>query len=666
MKYQAMIAAGLLAGAFFTTSCGPTLEEGSDAQIRVEPAKQVTFSRVKTGESRTQPVVVSNVGRDQLRVSKVVWDGSESVKLAVEGSEFPRVLDAQGRFAVSVKFSPTTQEPSPDGVIHIYSNDMDTPVYDVAVTAQQLAPQIHVVPSAEEKLIFGQVDEGQSMTKSVVVTNTGDLTLDISKISLVASGDFSLTGLSNAKYPISLTSEDRLDLQVKYKPSSMGRAEGSLVFASNDPDKPSYTLPIVANSDSPCLLIQPVIVEFSPSVSVNTTSTRDVMLTSCSDVPLTISSVQKATGDDVFSYVLSGAESPLKNGESAKLTISYSPEREGTNRAEYIVISDDPLQPNASISVMGTASANQCPTAVNRARLSSASDWSRTIDAAPLDTITFDGSLSHDEESSVLNYFWTIKSAPKDSTSKLSMDGGKATLFADLAGEYVVCLNVEDSAGMMSCNEDCLKVTATPRETLHVQLVWNTPADKKIGDDDGTDLDLHFIRLLQGREAESSEVRAGKGTWGDRGKAELNDGSDVFFENREPVWSVEGFGNELPSLDIDDKDGEGPENVNLDNPSPCSWYGIGVHYYKDYAFGPSYATVRVYVSGKSRFEKAKVLLSQEGEFKQIALIHWDGTTARIYESLYAYDTLDAWKGQSPVIPNEILEKAKTSAPHCFE
>lgn len=667
MKYRYLLAGVLVTGAMTIISCGPTYHEGRDAQIRVEPANQVTFSRVRMGETRTQPVMVSNVGRDPLTVSAVEWVGAAGVSLSIEGSEFPRVLDSHGQFAVAVKFSPTNEHPSPDGVVRIHSNDIDEPVYDVKVVAQQMDPQIHVVPSAEEKLIFGQVDTGKTMTRSVVVTNVGDLPLDISKVSLVGPKSFSYEVVGKPSYPVRLTSGDsRMDVNVAFTPQSTGRLEASLVFASNDPDLPSYTLPIVANSDTPCLKIQPVILEFSPAASVDTSTTREVTLTSCSDVPLTISDVLKAGGDDVFTHKLVGAESPLKRDESATLEITYSPTKIGSNKAEYVVISDDPLQPNASISVMGTASSNKCPTAVARARINTASDWSRNIDAAPLDTIVFDGSLSHDEESTTLNYFWSIKSAPKDSTSKLTVNGSQASLFADLAGEYSVCLNVEDSGNMMSCNEDCLTFNAIPRETLHVQLVWHTPGDTVIGDTDGTDLDLHFVRLLQGDDLKESDPRAHKGTWGDTGMVTLQDGRDVYFENREPVWTVEGFGSETPSLDRDDKDGEGPENINMDSLAPCSWYAFGVHYYQDYAFGPSYATLRVYVSGKQRFEKANISLAQTGVFKQIAVMHWDGTTAHIYETPYAYDNDAAWIHQAPILPDDVIERAKVSAPFCFE
>ncbi len=665
MKYRLDLASIILAGALVSTACGPTFDEGQDAQIRVDPARELTFSRVKLNETRTLPVMVSNVGRDPLKVSDVEWIGSTSVSLSVEGSGFPRNLDSHNQFAIGVQFSPTKTTPSPDGVIRIHSNDIDEPVYDVKVLAQQLDPQIHVVPSAEEKLVFGQVEPGKTLNRTVVITNTGDLPLDISKISLVGPKSFEYTIVGDSTLPQRLINgESRLTMNVTFSPTDTGRAEASLVIQSNDPDSSSYTLPIVANSDSPCLKIQPVILEFSPAVSVDSTAKRDVTLTSCSQVPLTISNVMKASGDNVFSYELIGADHALENGESATLRIHYSPDHVGTNKAEYVIVNDDPLQPNASVSVIGTASSNQCPTAVARARINTASEWSRNIEAAPLDTILFDGALSHDVESTELKYFWSIRKAPTDSTSKLSVSGAQASLFADLAGNYTVCLNVEDSGAMMSCSEDCISFTAIPREKLHFQLVWHTPKDETIGDKDGTDLDLHFVRLRQGADIENPTGEE-HGIWGDVGDVRLQNGTDVYFENREPTWTIAGLGTEKPSLDRDDADGEGPENINMDTPVPCSWYALGVHYYQDNALGPSYATLRVYVSGKLRFEKSNISLSQTGVFKQVAVMHWDGTTAHIYETDYAYDNDAAWVHKAPILPDFAIEDAKKSAPQCF-
>lgn len=636
-------------------SCGPTLEEGSDARIRVTPPQQVTFSRVTVGNSHALPVVVTSVGKDRLDVKKVEWVGSSSVSLSTSGESFPRSITPLGSFPISVEFTPTDASPAPDGVIKIYSNDTEKPVYELNVVAQQLAPAIHVVPSSEEKLIFGQTDVDTISTKHVIVTNSGDLPLRIDDISLSASKDFSYK-LDNAQgLPVTLAanSDQSLSISVAFAPENTGKQSGTMVFASNDPAQPLYELPIVANSDTPCLQILPTILEFSPAQSVNVPRTQTVQLKSCSDVPLVVSNVMKTGGADVFAHELKGKDQEISNGQSAQLNITFLPTAVGSYQAEYIVINNDPLQPNAKLKVMGTSSSNQCPTASIQARLSSASTWSKNIDAAPLDTVVFDGSHSSDKESKTLNYIWSIRKAPSDSTSQIVSNDDKASLFLDLAGNYEVCLNVEDTEGLISCNTDCVTLKAVPRETIHIQLVWHTPADEKTGDTDGTDLDLHFMTMPDGK-------------WGDKGIATLNNGTDVFFENQTPVWPVENQLNEEPSLDRDDKDGEGPENINLDHPNPCRWYAIGVHYYLDKAFGPSNATVRGYISGKHVFEKANISLKQQGVFKHIAWLFWDGQQGRFYETDTAYDKDEDWIGMTPVIPDSVLELAKQSSPKCFE
>lgn len=633
--------------------CGPTIDEGVDAKIRVMPPKQLVFTRVVVGQSNLQPIVISNLGRDPLSISELSWEGSSAVTLKLDDNTIPRSLASNASFAVGVEFAPSQTVPAPEGRIVIRSNDIDKPVYYLDVIAQQLLPSIHVVPSREEGLHFGQTEIGDTSRQRVVITNTGDLPLLIENIELPKNVPFDYLPLKQATLPLKLLANGQnvLELELSFKPSTIGKHSANLVIVSNDPQSPRYTLPIVANSDTPCIRIQPSLLEFTPAVSIGTTHKKEVLLTSCGDVPLTIKDVVKQEGNEAFVHKLQ-ASAPLKNGESAKLEIQFSPPSAGTYKAQYTIVSDDPLQPNAVLDVLGVGSANQCPQAVIRGRISASSAWSKQLDAAPLDTIMLDASLSQDPESSTLKYHWIVDAAPMDSTSKIAENNESASFFADLAGHYKLCLSVEDEAGMMSCNTDCIEVSAIPRETLHVQLVWHTPNDKLIGDDDGSDLDLHFVRLPLGH-------------WGDKGEAELNNGSDVYFLNRQPVWYYEGIGNVFPSLDRDDKDGEGPENVNLDKPPACSWFGVGAHYYRDNAFGASYATLRIYISGKLRFEKANISLLQTGVFKQIALIHWDGSTARVYESPHAYQKDIDWIGQEPILPDAILQEAKKAAPQCF-
>lgn len=639
-------------GIFCLAGCGPTLDEGEDARIRVTPSKQIAFSRVAVGEKRALPFVITSAGRDALNVRKIEWQGPDCVSLQMSGDELPRLLPNQASMPVSVDFQPTFQQPSPKGTIKIYSNDPDKPVYSLDVAAQELAPKIHVSPTKEEKLIIGQTDVGAMTSKIVQVSNVGDIPLNLSDIRLDASPDFSYTLPDDAKLPLNLPADSKTALKVRvaFAPSSLGLQEASLAFVSSDPENPTYALPIVANSDSPCLLIKPSILEF-PAVSIGTSKTQTVQLTSCSDVPLVIHGIEKVSGDSAFSLEFSDSEREITRGESVAVKVTFSPEKEGSFQASYVVMNNDPLQANATFSAMAQASLNQCPTAVARARLSSATNWEKKLALAPLDTIILDASESYDKESSTLQYYWTVTSAPRDSTSALVANGSQASFFLDLAGDYEICLNVEDTGNMMSCNTDCVTVSATPKETIHVQLVWNTPADTNKSDGDGADLDIHFLSLPDGK-------------WGDTGNAQLNNGSDVFFLNRDPAWTT-AAGIEYPSLDRDEKDGEGPENVNLDKPGACRWYAVGVHYYQDNAFGPSYATVRIYIDGKGRFEKSQLSLAQTGAFKQVAWIFYDGARAYFYDSSFAVSRDEDWKGMTPSVPDDIMARAKISAPSCF-
>ncbi len=632
-------------------SCGPTLDEGSDARIRVTPPRQVTFSRVTLGESRSLPVVVSSVGKDPLDVQRVEWSGSPAVRIVAENVDIPAKLEALTSIPLAVEYAPTQQNPAPNGQIRIYSNDASTPVYTLDVVAQQLAPQIHVTPSQEEKLVIGQTDVGQKSTGNVVITNIGDLALNINDIQLNASSAFGFTIADDVKLPVAVSpnAANQLTVNVSFAPQTQGRAEGSLVILSNDPDNPRYVLPIIANSDTPCMRIEPKVLEF-PAVSVGTSQTRTVRLTSCSAVPLVVSDVDRS-GSEYFSYALQNGNTELREGDSADLDITFAPAVIGSAAAVFTVMSNDPLQPNAKIDVMGTASENRCPEASARARLSSSSAWAKTLDLSPLDTVIFDGSLSSDPESSLLTYYWSLKSAPKDSTSKIVANGHEASLFLDLAGNYEVCLNVEDAEGSMSCNTDCITISSVPRETIHVQLVWHTPGDADETDSDGTDLDLHFMSLPDG-------------TWGDTGTKELNNGTDVYFLNQEPVWPIAGQGNELPSLDIDDYNGAGPENINLDHPTPCRWYAVGVHYYQDNAFGPSYATVRIYVDGKLRFERANISLAQTGAFKHVAYLFWGGSDAIAMPYDAAFSSDNDWIGKPTPVPQTLIDDAFASFPEC--
>jgi len=192
------------------------------------------------------------------------------------------------------------------------------------------------------------------------------------------------------------------------------------------------------------------------------------------------------------------------------------------------------------------------------------------------------------------------------------------------AGTYEVELKVRDNDGFMSCG-DVAKATivAIPNEKIHVELLWTNPEDPDETDEQGSDVDLHLVKM-------------GPGAW-------FETPYDVYFRN--PNNSGDGsaiWAPESPSLDIDDRDGGGPENIQMNDPANCEWYAVGVHYYKQ-LFGTAYATVRIYVNGNLVYEALNKPLSRGGQFWDAARIHWD--TGTVYQNDNVYEAPPS--GQAP-------------------
>jgi len=172
---------------------------------------------------------------------------------------------------------------------------------------------------------------------------------------------------------------------------------------------------------------------------------------------------------------------------------------------------------------------------------------------------------------------------------------------ANVAGEYLFTLQRANEDGESCAPPKIYAVTATPTTTLHIELLWSTASDPDEYDDGpgaGTDLDLHFRR--QDPESEGDDPFDG---WFDQP-------FDCFWFNPQPNWGdLNPLVDDDPSLDLDDTDGAGPENLNFQEPEEGIQYPVLVHHWSDAGFGPADATVLVYVEGSLVYESEPVTLA---------------------------------------------------------
>ncbi|MFU8805490.1 MAG: hypothetical protein ACNA8W_16885, partial [Bradymonadaceae bacterium] len=95
---------------------------------------------------------------------------------------------------------------------------------------------------------------------------------------------------------------------------------------------------------------------------------------------------------------------------------------------------------------------------------------------------------------------------------------------------------------------------------------------------------------------------------------------DVFWRNREQNWGTQANPS-IARLDIDDLYGMRPEVISHENPEDGLNYAVGAYYYRDSGFGPSDATVLIYVNGALRGEFQNSLPAT-GHFWYVGVIQW--------------------------------------------
>ena len=186
------------------------------------------------------------------------------------------------------------------------------------------------------------------------------------------------------------------------------------------------------------------------------------------------------------------------------------------------------------------------------------------------------------DDGSIASYLWELVSQPAGSSADPPSPPNMArTRFTpDVAGEYGLRLSVTDDDGNVATCD--VLVRAVPQEGLRVEIFWNPPDtscdESPVRPCDDTDVDVHVLR-------------PGMETWfdlsGDCHYANCNSMSGFSLE-----WGGAGM-DDNPSLDLDDVEGFGPENINVDRPAPGT-YRVGVHLYDGSSLGRADVTVNIY------------------------------------------------------------------------
>jgi hypothetical protein len=467
----------------------------------------------------------------------------------------------------------------------------------------KLEPKLTFSPA---ELTFGDVVVDYTEVLSIEIINTGRVPLDVERIYLQGDSGATFTVLSENNLRIS--EDERELLEVAFTPGTFLDYADALILESDDPDLPLASIPLTGtgvDAPTPDIDIDPVTLDFGV-VTPLTAETLWFNLTNVGDGVLTIGETTQ-TGSGNFQVVSdpAGATVAPLGSDTQTVVVVYTPSALDGDSGTFVVNSDDPDEPVVTVHMLGNGGGDfEYPVAV----------IDGPANAAPLDTISLDGSDSYDPEGfAITGYTWTLTDAPVGSGASLTTSVPDSTsMFLDIAGHYEVQLRVANEIGLSSAPEK-YEVDAIPSDRVHVELLWDTP---------NTDLDLH---MLYGLDATF-----------------FNHPNDCCWCNPNPNWGASLDSLDNPLLALDDISGYGPENINIEDPEDGT-FPLRVHFFEDNGGGATIATVRIYIDGILEDSFSRVLLRDEV---------WDVATVRWPDGLVVEENADPYEAPRRMCSSE--------------
>jgi hypothetical protein len=448
---------------------------------------------------------------------------------------------------------------------------------------------------------FGDVDVGRARVFSFTVRNPSPVKLSVGGIEFEDGSDpaFSVDGDVPTEVASGVGTIGAV-VSVKFQPSIEGAVSGTLVIRTDGEnldvagngdgkvdDAEHVRIHFTANGISRCkpkIAVTPTDVNFG-DVGVGATAFQDVTIKNEGACELIVTDLG-FTDATAFPEVFGPSGNviipiTIQGGTSASLRLYARPRSTQLETGGLIITSLDPENPEVTVplSVQG-ADVPTCVARVSRVNSTTIAPNDASPAIEPLDDVEFssDQSSSARAGGTIAQRAWRIISKPNESSATLTDAAGATTRLrfssaagnvngVDVAGDFTLGLVVTDDLGAVS-TECTVAISAVPRSGLHVQLTWDRPDN---------DIDLHL-------------TRATPHTSGWCGV------DDCYFGGTSRNW---GGGDRNPSLDIDDLEGFGPENINIESPGDGN-YTVGVGMYTHDS--DSTVTVKIFVGGALEFE----------------------------------------------------------------
>ncbi len=276
------------------------------------------FAGVAVAASKALQVMVTNNGNIALNIT-LSKAGANQSDFTVPGT---LTVNAGQTMALNVTFTPGARG-ARSASVNLATNDLNNSIVAIPLAGFGQAPVIAVNPAS---INFGNTIVGtDSAATDVVVSNVGELVLNISEATIVAGGSDFRIALAPAL--VGLNNGDALTWKVVCKPTAAGIRNGTLRFTSDSSTNSTFNVPLTCNGQLAAISITPVNSSFANRF-VGATDVKVYTITNSGDLPLNNITLTFAAATTDFT-VKTAPATTLAVGSSTSAEIQFNPQSAG-------------------------------------------------------------------------------------------------------------------------------------------------------------------------------------------------------------------------------------------------------------------------------------------------------------------------------------------------
>ncbi|HEY7710282.1 MAG TPA: choice-of-anchor D domain-containing protein, partial [Candidatus Entotheonella sp.] len=330
-------------------------------QVEVDPLS-LSLGEVELGAERTRSLRIRNTGTADLSITSLEITSASGGAFALNNPPtLPVSMTPGAEVTVGVQYRPLIVG-SVTGALRVHSNAEATPAVTVALSGTGVTQPVPEIEVSRSSISFGAVQvqapgaSAVTVTQSVQIRNTGNANLTLTALGIESSVGTEFTLGSMPALPVALAPQAAVNVEVQYRPETIGTVTGALHIRSNADNISDVTVALNGTGVSMPL---PQIIASIPALAfgemqVGSSRMLEVNLTNTGTAALTLLT---ATVSGHAAFTLQQAPTfpvMLAPNDSVALRMQYQPSAEGSVTGVLKIESDAANTPDLIVALSGT------------------------------------------------------------------------------------------------------------------------------------------------------------------------------------------------------------------------------------------------------------------------------------------------------------------------